>query len=213
LEQLLINTARQVSHNARLLDAAVSWLAQYGLLVARHRLASKIVSQERKVRAAMGLFLDAARGQGEGTAVDAVIDACEPAEVGQPLFDFDRKTPSLARFAREQASSVALRWNLWTDVEIRPKIIRPPGWVFGANPSFRTRAILGGGLRASALACLEWDASQGASEAELARLCRVTRKAMHEALDHLEFCQLIQRTRVGRCYLVKLVRRSDRAAV
>jgi hypothetical protein len=58
--------------------------------------------------------------------------------------------------------------------------------------------VFQGGLRSSILATLEHDQLDGASEAKLARLCGVTRKAIHEALDHLELCDLVQRRRFGR---------------
>ena len=53
--------------------------------------------------------------------------------------------------------------------------------------------MFGGKLPASILATLEEDPLAGRSESCLARACRATRRAIRDALGHLELCQLVKR--------------------
>ena len=131
--------------------------------------------------------------------LDIVKSVCRSAPKPMPLFAVDRISSDIAQFARSRASKISQRWNLWAEaIELKMDAIRPLDWIMDKNTSLQVRAVFSGGLRSSALACLQYDAPSGASEAELARLCRVTRKAMHEALDHLELCNMIRRSRAGR---------------
>ena len=206
LEHLLIDTAGQIPSNPRLLIMAVTWLSQYHKLVARHRLA-RIASklEDANALAALGLLLDTVGTMSHTDVLDIVKSVCRPAPVPMPLFVVDQASPGMAAFARTQASKLSKRWNLWTEaVDLKHDALRPLDWIMEKNPSLQVRAIFSGGLRSSALACLQYDVPAEASEAQLARLCGVTRKAMHEALDHLELCRLIVRTRTGRNYQVAL---------
>ena len=204
LERLILDTAECIPSSPRLFSLAASWLTRYCRLVARHRLARMTAGTgDPHALAVLGLLLDTVRKESGTESLDAEIACCRPAPRGMPLFGVDRSSPALAERIRKRASRLSRRWNLWADpVEWRWDVIRPVAWVLQRNPSFRTRAIFHGGLRASVLACLEHDRPGGASEAELARLCGVTRKAVHEAVDHLEFCGLAARRRAGRCYAV-----------
>lgn len=206
LERLLIETAGQIPDEPRLFITSVTWLCQHHRLVARHRLARMAGELEDAAAAAvLGLLLDTAGTMCKTNALDIVKSVCRPAPCGMPLFAVDRATPGLADFARVRASALSKKWNLWTEaVELKSNAIRPLNWIMDKNPSLQVRAIFSGGLRASALACLEYDLPSGGSEAHLARLTNVTRKAMHEALNHLELCNLIRRSRVGRNYHVIL---------
>lgn len=206
LEHLLIDTAKQIPDNPRLFIMAATWLGQYSRLVAKHRL-TQIVSklQDANTVAALGLLLDTVGTMCHTDALDTIKSVCRPAPVPMPLFIVDRASPGMAQFAQARASGLSKRWNLWAEaIELRPDAIRPLDWIMEQNPSLQIRAIFSGTLRASVLVCLEHDVPAEASEAQLARLCGVTRKAIHEALDHLELCNLIRRSRAGRNYQVAL---------
>ena len=214
LERLLIDTAGQIPANPRLFIMAATWLARYGRLVAKHRLVQMVGQLEDAAAvAALGLLLDTADTMCHADVLDVVKSACRPAPAPMPLFIVDRASPGLAEFARSRASVLSKRWNLWAEtIELKMDALRPLDWIMERNPSMQVRAVFSGGLRTSILACLQYDVPAGASEARLARLCGVTRKAMHEALDHLELCGMIQRTRPGRDYEVALKRRPLRVA-
>ena len=206
LERLLIDTAGGIPDNPRLFTMAATWLGRYGRLVAKRRLIRMVGKlQDANAVAALGLLLDTVGAMCHTDALDAVRSACRPAPMPMPLFTVDRVSPGLAEFARARASGLSKRWNLWAEaIELKVDAIRPLDWIMEKNPSLQVRAVFAGGLRCSALACLQHDVPSQASEAELARLCGVTRKAMHEALDHLELCNLIRRSRAGRNYRVSL---------
>jgi hypothetical protein len=208
LERLLLDTAEAIPQNARLLVTTATWLAQYGRLVARHRLARLVGEvEDNTTLAVLGLLLDTAGAMGQTEVFSLVKSACRPAPVPMPLFVVDRAGGGLIEFVRTRASATSRRWNLWAEpIALKSEALRPLDWIIARNPSMRVRAIFTGGLRSSILACLQFDAPRGASEAQVARLCGVTRKAAHEALDHLELCAMIHRTRPGRDYAVALQR-------
>lgn len=210
LERLLIDTAGQIPDNPRLFIMSATWLGQYSLLVAKHRLtqmASKL--DDTNASAALGLLLDTVDAMCHTGTLDIVKSVCRPATVPMPLFAVDRVSTGMVEFVRARASRISKRWNLWAEaIELKPDALRPLDWIMDNNPSLQVRAVFSGSLRSSTLACLQHDAQSGASEAQLARLCGVTRKAMHEALDHLELCNLIRRSRNGRNYHVSLKKRS-----
>ena len=111
----------------------------------------------------------------------------------------------MATWVRGRASSLSKRWRLWADpVREKSSALRPASWVIEKNPSLLTRSLLAGGLKSSILVALAHDAPLGTSEADLARLCDVTRKAVHEALNQLEIGALVTRQRQGRSYRVAL---------
>jgi len=208
LERLLLDTATAIPGSPRLFIMAATWLSHYGRLVARHRLRRMVGEAEDPAAVAvLGLLLDTVDTMCHTDVFAAAKSACGPASTQMPLFTADRASNGLAEFARSRASKVSKRWNLWTeDIELKTDALRPLDWIMEKNPSMQVRAILSGGLRASILACLQYDATSGASEAQLARLCGATRKAVHEAADHLELCGMIDRTRPGRDYKVALKR-------
>ena len=206
LERLLIDTAAQIPDNPRLFVMAATWLVPYGRFVAKHRLARMVRNPpDATAVAALGLLLDTVGTMCHTDALEVVRLSCRPAAISMPLFTVDRASPGLAEFAKARASRISKRWNLWAEaIELKPQALRPLDWIMEKNPFLQVRAIFSGGLRSSALACLQHDSPAGACEAELARLCGVTRKAIHEALDHLEICNLIHRSRAGRNYQVSL---------
>jgi hypothetical protein len=120
------------------------------------------------------------------------IKKCCSLETPEPLFATDRLSPALSKIARDKSIPMGHKWGLWCDpVELKEDAVRPLPWVMHHNPaSLKQRAIFNGNLRASILETLTHDKQTGQSESLLARHCHVTRKAVREALDHLEFCQL-----------------------
>jgi hypothetical protein len=71
--------------------------------------------------------------------------------------------------------------------------IKEPGIVMRDNPDLHYRAIFSGGLKASVIVSLIHSTEFGISESALAKSCGVNRKALLDALEHLEFCQLVCR--------------------
>lgn len=195
IEDLLLRTADVMPTFARLLPTTVTWLVQYERLVCRHRLAclAEQVTDDR-ASATLGLILDLARENTQSGHLNIAVAACRTLTAAQPLFDVDRRSSMLAGLAENEACSVAKQWGLWTtEPSLKPDAIRPANWLINQNPTLRDRAIFSGNLRATILATLSADPEAGRSEAALARACRVTRKALREALDHLEFCGLVER--------------------
>jgi hypothetical protein len=214
LERLLIDTAGRIPDNPRLFIMAATWLSQYSRFVARHRLA-RMTSEldDANAAATLGLLVDTVGTMCHSDVLDIAKSACRPAPVPMPLLAADRTSPGLIEFAHSRASRLSKRWNLWAEpIEAKLNAVRPLDWIMEKNPSLQVRAIFSSSLRSSVLACLQYDVPSGASEAELARLCGVTRKAMHEALDHLELCSMIRRSRAGRSYEVTLRRPLLRSA-
>ncbi|MCE5326379.1 MAG: hypothetical protein LLG01_08165 [Planctomycetaceae bacterium] len=205
LEGLLIETVSQIPDNPRLFVMTATWLGRYSPLVARHRLAVMAAELPDPASAVLGLLLDTAAEITPAASMEMVRARCRPAPAPMPLFTADRTTPALRAPARSAASTISKRWNVWAEpVDSKADALRPADWVMQHNCSMKVRAVFRGTLRASVLACLEHHVPAGASEAELARLCGVTRKALHEALDHLELCDMIRRSRFGRSYRVSL---------
>ena len=195
VEDLLLRTASVMPTFARLLPTTVTWLVQYERLVCRHRLA-RLADQvtEDHASATLGLILDLAREYTQSGHLNIAVAACRTLATAQPLFDVDRRSRTLAELAENQACSVAQQWGLWTPApSLKRDAIRPATWLMDQNPTLRYRAIFNGNLRASILATLQADPDAGQSESALARTCGVTRKALREALDHLEFCGLVER--------------------
>lgn len=214
LERLLLETTGQLQENPRLLVMTATWLSRYHRLIARHRFARMVGEyQDPNALAALGLLLDTVAARANLHELGPVKSLCRPAPTAMPLFNVDRATPAMAAFVHRRASRLSRKWKLWAEeMELKPEALRPLGWILEANPSVQMRAIFGGNLRASILACLEFDRPDGASEAELARLCGVTRKAVHEAVEHLEFCSFISRRRTRRNYQITLKHPSLRIA-
>jgi biotin operon repressor len=200
LERLLIDTIAIIPANPRLYVMAATWLVDYGVLVARHRLrylANQLLGDED--HAVLGLLLETAVEHRLAQHLARVIADCRPARNAHPLFDVDNRSDALRQLAKSRASALSKRWNLWTEpITLKPEALRPMRWIIDTNPDLRLRAIFKGNLKASVMACLLDAPDAGESEAELARRCGVTRKAMSKALDDLQLCGLIDRQPAGR---------------
>jgi hypothetical protein len=188
LERLLLDTAREVHANPRLLPLAVTWLTEYGNFVARHRLARLISTElEPEPRAALGLILDLAIGHGAPGELRTALAACAPVAPPRPLSRDFAASPSLVAVAQRNASAPSRHWGLWTPpVELKRDALRPVSWVLARNPAYRDRIIRKGDLRCSILEALRHDAAgRTHSESELARLAGATRAAVRKALRAL----------------------------
>ena len=196
IEKLLVQTAEAMPGHARLLGVLVSWAVAFERLICRHRLAAMAAHiAEDIASAALGFALTEARRHTVTDHLSLAIAACRSARPGGPLFDVDRPRP-LAELARQEACPESHCWGVWSEQpRVRTDIIRSSEWILNQNPTLQARAVFGGNLRASVLECLRWQPEAGRSESNLARACGATRKALREALDHLEFCGLIARIR------------------
>jgi hypothetical protein len=194
IEKLLVDTAIMLPYMPRLLPASVTWLTCYERLVCRHRLAGLAAVISDVDTAAMGLLLSIAKDFSGTDHFNLVIKKCRPLKKPKPLFEVDRKARQLWRLSQTNSSPISRKWGLWCEpVKLKENAVRPLTWVMQHNPSLQQRAVFSGNLRASILETLAHDKQAGQSESLLARHCHATRKAVREALDHLEFCQLIVR--------------------
>lgn len=188
VERLLLESARQLHSNARLLPLVATWLATFGTCVAKHRLRG-LALRELKVehRPVLGLLLEAAIGLCAPRDLAIVSEVCRPATNPQPLFEAYRKSSSLAALAHKNASDISLRWGLWMPpVEPKADALRNAAWLLTRNPDLRARFIRKGDLRCSILETLQLDlAGVAASESELARLCAASRAAVKKSLAAL----------------------------
>ena len=199
IEKLLVETAAILGQNARLLPALVSWLCKYYRLVCRHRLA-KLVSEvdNPETLAGLGFMLSCVKDEISTDHFNVVIKRCKKLETPLPLFYFDRKSKSMLELSRSNSCDLAEQWGLWCDeVELRDDIIRNAQPVMELNPTLKFRALFGGQLKASVLETIIYDPQSASSEVALARACGVTRKALREAVEHLEFCQLVSRSYIA----------------
>ena len=198
IERLIVDTGRYLPEFARLLPTVVTWLSQNFRLVCRHRLARYVVEvSDKDVSAALGIMLSESMKIANTDHFNLVLKHCTPT-TPKPLFMVDRKSASLEMIARSTASKTSLEWGLWYQpFVLKHESIRPIEWIMEANPSLKHRAMFNGNLRASILETLYFEPIAGQSESSLAKACNATRKAVREALEHLEFCQLIQRKTVS----------------
>ena len=209
LERLLLDTARAVSANSRLLIMAVTWLARHGETVAKHRLAALIRRElEAEHHPAMGLLLDFARAADKAnrTRFDLAIRMCgERAEPGRPLSDVEFNNPILSRLAKQRASILSRKWGRWCeDFQLKQEALRPVQWVMQHNPGLYERALVGGELVASIVAECEASCGTAESEADMARRCGASRPAIRAALRSMERSGRVHSTRLGRAHRVKL---------
>ncbi|MEN8127148.1 MAG: hypothetical protein ABFR90_04995 [Planctomycetota bacterium] len=195
IEELLIETAKFCPQIPRLMPVCVTWLIQYYRLVCRHRLAkfaADIFGTDAS--ATLGLILTTVKHCTGTDHFNLSIKKCTATGTPKPLFLSDRKSAGLAKLAQSRSGDLARQWGLWCEeVELKNDAIRPLGWLMDRNPELKHRALFGGNLRASILETLRFCPDAGQSESALARQCCATRKAVREALDHLEFCQLVLR--------------------
>jgi len=199
IDQLLIDTAAVLSDNARLFSVVVSWLCKNYRLVCRHRLAG-LASQinDPNTLATLGLILDMAKSKLDIDHFNNVIKKCSVMKKPGPLFAVDRRNSRFAKMAKAGSCQLGIKWGLWCeDVQLKDDVIRPSSWIMSENSRLKNRALFNGNLRASILETMTYDKQAGQSESELAKCCGVTRKALREALDHLEFCQMIKRRSVA----------------
>lgn len=184
---LLLDTARVLPANPRLLPLCVTWLALYGGSIARHRLCHLIAGEtDRRVLASLGLLLDESVANGASSEFLVPASFCLPLDRPRPLYDFQLRHP-LSEIARTNASPLARKWGVWAPpVELKPDAIRPVSWLLKHNPSLRDRIIRKGDLRCSLLETLRRDCGGwAASESELTRLSGATRTAVRKALAAL----------------------------
>ncbi|MCF7972325.1 MAG: hypothetical protein K9N55_00775 [Phycisphaerae bacterium] len=207
IEVLLVDTARLLPGFSRLLPMTVTWLSLYCRLVCRHRLIHMVneLSDQTQV-ATLGMLLDMVRQINSMDHFNLIIRQCKSLSQPKPLFDIDRQSPKLVDMAQQTTCETGQTWGLWCQpVLLKPDAIRPLPWIMDKNPSYQMRAIFGGNLRASILVMLATDPGVGQSESALARACCATRKAVREALDHLEFCRLVACQVTGNFRRIKLL--------
>lgn len=130
LERLLLDTARRCPENFRLVPVTVTWLAEYGHFVARHRLKRLVRDElEADAKAALGLLIEEAVGHGATRDLLIVSEVCTPRAHPGPLAAVHRSNPALAAIAQRRASKLSRRWGVWTPpVELKPEATGPsPG--------------------------------------------------------------------------------------
>jgi hypothetical protein len=199
IEQLLIDTAIALPDNARLFPVVVSWLCKNYRLVCKHRLSAFTARiTDPHASASLGLLLDIVKSKLDIDHFNIVINKCKPLKEPLPLFAVDRISKSLIEMAQQSACKLGIKWGLFCqDVQLKDDVIKSSNWIISENSTLRNRAVFNGNLRASILETLVYDKQAGQSESSLARCCGVTRKALREALDHLEFCQLVHRISIA----------------
>jgi hypothetical protein len=195
IEQLIIDTAWQAPLNPRLFACALNWLAVYQRLVCRHRLAAFAAGlDDATISATLGLMLEFVKERTGTDHFNLVLKECKPLEQPIPLFIIDRQSDKFANLSRFKSDSIAIKWGLWCDKpKFQTDMLRPQSWIWVNNPNLAQRAVFNGNLKASILETLRFNSNAGESESMLARYCNATRKAVREALDHLEFCRMIRR--------------------
>lgn len=189
IERTLLDTARALPDNPRLFPLVLTWLARHGHAVARHRLKRLITAElEPEHRPALGLLLDEAVAHGAPAELRTPRDACRSASHPAPLAAAFRTHPALLRVAESEASPLSRRWGVWLPpVQPKPDAIRPAPWIRTQNPSWASRVIRRGDLRASVLETLRLDLAGSAdSIAALAHATAATRPAVTDAIHALE---------------------------
>lgn len=188
LERLLLDTARHCPANPRLFVLAATWLSEYGIYVAGHRLKRLALTElDVDTQAALGLLLDTAVEHGAPKSLrQTVTPELSSAPNPGPLFEVDRG--SLAKLVNENATATSKRWGRWTQpIEPKPDALRPPSWILNKNPEFAERAAHKGDLRCSVLQTLRHDVGDApVNETELARQCAATPVAIRAALADLQ---------------------------
>jgi biotin operon repressor len=189
IERTLLDTARALPDNPRLLPLVLTWLTVHGSAVARHRLKHLITTElEPEHQPALGLLLEESIARGAPAELRIARDACRSADQPGPLTAAFRAHQDLVRVAESQASPSSRRWGVWfPPVEPKPDAIRPVAWIRFQNPSWASRVIRRGDLRASILEALRLDLNGAAdSIASLAQATSATRLAVTQAVHALE---------------------------
>ena len=213
VERLLLETARHLPHNPRLLSLPATWLVEFAFCVAKLRLAHLAEHElETEHLGPLGLLLESAQeAMGDEPFRDA-IDVCaarleradpEP----RPLFALSRRRSALAALAEKHASPVSQRWRHWAQpVELRPEAVRSPRWVMARNPELQRRADLLGDLRCSIIETLRHDPEAGRSAMELQRRCHLrSYPPVLNALKQLERSGTIERIVEGASKRIRLL--------
>jgi hypothetical protein len=108
LERLLLDTARQMADNPRLLILAVSWLAKHGDRIDPQRLGDLIRSElDLSHQPAMGLMLASADQLTGGSRFAVAAAACTPATTPGPLFIIEHRNEAFRRLAEQRASTLS----------------------------------------------------------------------------------------------------------
>lgn len=188
LERLLLDTARQLHLNGRLLPLVATWLVEHGLYVARHRLKRLINDElEQEYQSALGLLIETAVQYGAPAELRRLCKVCDPIPEPIPLSEAFRTDPSLIQIAQQIASDLAKKWGLWSpEIVLKHDAICPSSLIRKHNPSLLPRLIRRGDLRCSILEVFRFDLDgQASTISELARLTRATRPAVYEAVESL----------------------------
>jgi hypothetical protein len=208
LERLLLDTARTAGSEILPFTLAVTWLAAYGDLVARHRLANLIRYElEKRYQPAMGILLESAVHVAPrlNHHLRIAVNRCTPMRPPRPLLKIDQANGALWRLAQEAASSISRRWGLWLEpIELKTDALRPPAWLAGHHPALALRALVGGDLVASILAEALASGPVFQSEVELAARCGASRPALRDALAKLRLAGLAKQQRIGRRNQIRL---------
>ena len=188
LESALLDAARSAGVHTRLVDLVVSWLREYGDLVAKHRLRRRVIQElESEFQPVLGFLIEAAVELGASRELLIVSGVCGVATEGRPLAAVLRGDADLERHALRTASEVSKRWGVWApSVELKRDAIAPVGRVLAQNAGFKARAMRRGDLRCSILETLVREfGGQIGSEMQLARWAGATRAAVRKALTAL----------------------------
>jgi len=188
LERLLLDTARQLHLNGRLLPLVATWLVEHGLYIARHRLKRLIVDElEPEYQSALGLLLETAVEHGAPAELRRLCKVCDVSAQLIPLSASFRDDSALIQIAHQTASDISKKWGLWSPVIVlKNDAICPSNWIRIHNPSLLPRLIRRGDLRCSILEVFRFDLDgQASTISELARLTRATRPAVYEAVESL----------------------------
>ena len=188
VERLLLDTARAIPSNPRLLQLAATWLRVYGTCVAKHRLKRLVVAElDPDSKATIGLLLETAMELGATRDLAIAVASCEARTPPRPLFDVSRTAAELTTLAERTASPIARRWGAWAPpTPLNLALLRPTSWILAHNPGLYERLVRKGDLRCSILESLHRDARGVAkSESALAELSGATRAAVRKALHSL----------------------------
>jgi hypothetical protein len=208
LEQLLVDTARELASNARLLVMAVTWLARHHAIVDVDQLARLADKLRGRDSARLGLILETAQQFVGLDVFQKAIEVCQPWDPPEPLYELDRSRPALARLAQRRAGAISRRWGLWCEPidALKYNALRPASWIIHRNATFMLRSLLKGDVRCKVITALGEEGLVEVSETELTRRAGCTRRAMHLALENLDASGLIVRKRQGRRYAISLCR-------
>ncbi len=208
LEDLLIDTARGLHQNARLLVMTVTWLDRHHEIVDVGQLALQAARLRGPDSARMGLLLETAQEFIGEEVFSPVLSVLEPLSPPEPLYDVYRGHGTMAAMAKDAASPLSRKWGLWAPPleSLKPNALRPPAWVAAHNLAFVLRSLLKGDVRCKVMTALAERGFDNVSETELTHHAQCTRRAMHLALENLQASGLIVRSRHGRRYEIRLAR-------